>query len=79
MWRELVDYGKRIFSLQRTVDHHGDELKETRDELREMRQELKEMQRELRALVELVREYRSEQRLDRAMTAKDMENLVLRL
>ena len=32
MWRELVDYGRRLFSLQRTVDRHDEELKEIRQE-----------------------------------------------
>ena len=65
MWRELFDYGKRLFSLQRTVDRHAERIEE--------------LQKQLDALTELVRDYRAEQKLDRTMAAKDMENLALRL
>ena len=65
MWRELLDYGRRLFSLQGRVAQHDEKLKELR--------------KDLDALTDLVREYRHEQLRDQAVAEKNRENLVLRL
>ncbi len=65
MWKELIDYARRLFSLQARVDGLAEDVKEIRQELR--------------ALSDLVREYRSEQEKDRAVAERDRGILFLRL
>lgn len=72
MWKEILDYGRKLISIQRAVDTHDADIKD-------IRAELKQNTIELRALGQLVREYRHEQERDRAAGEKDREILMLRL
>jgi hypothetical protein len=79
MWKEILDYGRKLISIQRAVDTHDADIKD-------IRAELKQNTIELQALSQLVREYRHEQEKDRALmekdraaAEKDREILMLRL
>jgi phage shock protein A len=79
MWRQLLEFGKKLISLAHKSDQHEEDIKALRQEFREMEQALKEMDGRIAALVEIVRHLSFEIERDRQIAARDRENLVLRL
>jgi sulfur transfer protein SufE len=41
VWRQLLEYGKQLLALTRTVEQHQADIKEIQSELKEMRTEIR--------------------------------------
>jgi hypothetical protein len=72
MWKQLLEFGKQLFSLTR-------ETQQNKTDLAALRQELKEMREELKRLAEVVQQLKFDQQRDRENEAHEREKLLLRL
>jgi chromosome segregation ATPase len=79
VWKQIIDFGRQLFTLTARVQKHEEDIKDLRQGLKEVRDEIRETNRKLDLLAVVVQ--RLDLRLDheRETAARDRENLILRL
>lgn len=70
MWKQLIDFGQRLISINRKTEEHGEDLKT-------LRQDIKEIRQELRMIAESLQQVRFDQQRDRENAAADRKILLL--
>jgi hypothetical protein len=72
MWKQLLDFGNRLFTLTRKTEQHEEDIKA-------LRQDIKEIRQELRVIAETLQEVRFEQQRERenAETQRELQRLRL--
>src|SRR5438477_382130 len=79
MWKELVQLGRRLFTLASQVEKHNEEIKALRQDLKDLDAEVDRFGREMDRLAEAVHRLALELRHDRERTADQDANLRDRL
>lgn len=72
MWKDVLEFGRRIFALTRKVDQHEEAIKELRGDLDALNERVDR-------LTEVTRRLIFELERDRDVAARERENLLLRL
>ena len=72
MWKQIIEFGKQIFSLTQKVNQHDIRIER-------LQEQMTETQEALKALVLVAQQMQAEMRHDRDVAARDRENLILRL
>lgn len=85
MWKQILEFARDIFLLQRDMQQNKDEIKECKQELKEARRETKELQTEFNKLLLLVQKLNSDvqhvaekEEGERAQIKLELENALLK-
>lgn len=79
MWKQLLIFGRLLFSLAFKVQKLEEDVKELRQGLKEVREELEELRKEGAQTIQVLRRLVWELDRDREMPTQQRENLILRL
>src|SRR5438093_2787983 len=79
MWKQLLDFGRRIVSLSTRVDRVEEEAKSLRQTAQRMERELIELNRKFDALLAVVQHLNARIDHERENAQRDREILALRL
>jgi chromosome segregation ATPase len=79
MWKELVQLGRRLFTLASKVERHEEEIQELRQDLKDLDVKVDRLGREMDRLSEAVHRLALELRHDRERAADQHANLRDRL
>lgn len=72
MWKEILEFGQRIFALNRRVEQHEEAIKE-------LRQAIAKLNERVDLLAGVTQRLLFELERDRDIAARERENLLLRL
>jgi hypothetical protein len=72
MWKDILEFGKRVLALTRKVEQHDDRI-------RELGQEINKLNARVDLLAEVTQRLLFELERDRDIAARERENLLLRL
>jgi predicted RNase H-like nuclease (RuvC/YqgF family) len=85
MWKQLIDFGNKLFALMRRTQKLEEENTAIRQELKEVRQDIKELNEKAAQLSDLVQRLVIEFQHDRENAGRDreiqrlqLENILLR-
>lgn len=79
MWKQLTDFGVKLFSLMRRVQKLEEDNASIRQELREVRQDIKELNQKVDLLANTLQRLAFEFQRDRENAERDREIQRLRL